>query len=80
MIDVKVTLDDGDVIFTSMNAKSREEVAEYYLGSWFNMGVEYDDMHKAVSVEFPDSEGKFKTDEEYKALIKDAEINIACGV
>ena len=52
-------------------------MARYYMGNYFNLGSVRDNMQKAVKVEFPDSEGKFKTDEDYKALIKDAEINIA---
>ena len=50
---IKVTFDNGDVITTDFNANvSREEMAKYYMGNWFNLGVEDDDMHKAVKVEF----------------------------
>ena len=79
MLDtVKVTFENGDVIITDFNAQvSREEMTRYYMGNYFNLGSVRDNMQKAVKVEFPDSEGKFKTDEDYKALIKDAEINIA---
>lgn len=50
---VKVTFTNGDVIITDFNAQvSREEMAKYYMGKWFNLGVEDDDMHKAVKVEF----------------------------
>ena len=54
MLDtVKVTFDNGDVIITDFNAQvSREEMAKYYMGNWFNLGVEADDMHKAIKVEF----------------------------
>ena len=54
MLDtVKVTFDNGDVIITDFNAQvSREDMAKYYMGNWFNLGVEDDDMHKAVKVEF----------------------------
>ena len=54
MLDaVKVTFDNGDVIITDFNAKvSREEMAKYYMGNWFNLGTVRDDMHKAVKVEF----------------------------
>ena len=54
MLDsVKVTFDNGVVMVTDYNAQvSREECAKYYMGKWFNLGVEADDMHKAVKVEF----------------------------
>lgn len=54
MLDsVKVTFDNGDVIYTDFNAEvSREEIAKYYMGKWFNLGSVKDDMHKAVKVEF----------------------------
>jgi ribosomal protein L21E len=54
MLDtVKVTFDNGDVIITDFNAKvSREEMAKYYMGNYFNLGTVRDDMHKAVKVEF----------------------------
>ena len=60
MLDtVKVTFDNGDVIITDFNAQvSREEMAKYYMGNWFNFGIVSDDMHKAVKVEFPDSGGE----------------------
>ena len=54
MLDaIKVTFDNGDVIITDFNAEvSREEMAKYYMGKWFNLGAVRDDMHKAVKVEF----------------------------
>lgn len=54
MLDaVKVTFDNGVVMVTDYNAQvSREEVAKYYMGKWFNLGSIRDDMHKAVKVEF----------------------------
>lgn len=33
-------------------AVGREGIAKYYMGNWFNLGVEGDDMHKVVKVEF----------------------------
>ena len=62
MLDaVKVTFDNGNVVYSEFNADvGREEMARYYLGNWFNFGIVSDDMHKAVKVEFPDREGKFK--------------------
>ena len=58
METVKITYDNGDSSVTRING-TREEVAKYYMGKCFNLGVEADDMHKVVKVEFPDSEGKF---------------------
>jgi hypothetical protein len=54
MLDtVKVTFDNGDVIYSDYNAAmGREEIARYYMGRWFNLGSVKDDMHKAVKVEF----------------------------
>lgn len=52
---VKVTFDNGDVINSDYNPQvSREEIAEYYMGKWFNLGAVSDDMHKVVKVEFPE--------------------------
>lgn len=52
-MDVKVTFDNGDVVCTAINPSvSREEISAYYMGKWFNLGSVYDDMHKAVKVEF----------------------------
>lgn len=48
---VKVTFEDGDSMVTRING-SREEVAKYYMGNTFNMGVVSDDMKKVVKVEF----------------------------
>lgn len=48
---VKVSFEDGDSMVTRING-SREEVAKYYMGNYFNMGVESDDMKKVVKVEF----------------------------
>lgn len=77
MLAVKVTFDNGNTIFSDFNAEvSREEMAKYYMGNWFNIGSVSDDMHKAVKVEFPDREEKFKSESEYKALIENADIKI----
>ena len=52
---IKVTFDHGDYCLTEING-TKEEVGEYYLGKSFNFGdtdaKPYDDMHKAVRVEF----------------------------
>ena len=54
---VKVTFDNGDTIVTDYNADvGREEIAKYYMGHYFNIGIGgKDEMHKAVKVEFPES-------------------------
>ena len=54
MLDaVKVTFDNGVVMVTDYNAQvSREEVAKYYMGKYFNIGTVTDNMQKVVKVEF----------------------------
>lgn len=54
MLDtVRVTFDNGEVMTTDYNAAvGRENIAKYYMGNWFNLGVVSDDMHKVVKVEF----------------------------
>ena len=50
---VKITFDDGQTMVTDYNPEvSREEIAKYYMGHWFNLGSVSDDMHKCVKVEF----------------------------
>lgn len=61
MLDtVRVTFENGDVITTDFNAAvSREEMAAYYMGRYFNIGVyPQENIQKAVKVEFPDHNGK----------------------
>ena len=50
MIDVKVTLEDGDHFTTGINA-TLKGAKKYYLGKYFNFGIESDLMKKAVKVE-----------------------------
>lgn len=54
MLDtVRVTFDNGETMTTDYNAAvGREGIAKYYMGNWFNLGVEGDDMHKVLKVEF----------------------------
>lgn len=53
MDSIKVYFENGDFFVTAFNAQvSREEMAKYYMGKWFNLGTVRDDMHKAVKVEF----------------------------
>ena len=46
----KITFADGYNISTSMNANI-DEAKDYYIGKYFNFGIEGDVMKKAVSVE-----------------------------
>ena len=48
---VKVIFEDGDSIVTRING-SKEEVEKYYIGNYFNLGSDKDDMKQATSVEF----------------------------
>lgn len=50
MITVKVTFTDVNTITTPINA-TIEEAKKYYVGKWFNFGVDGDHMVKAVSCE-----------------------------
>ena len=50
MITVKVTFTDGNIITTGINA-TIEEAKKYYVGKWFNFGIDGNRMVKAVSCE-----------------------------
>lgn len=50
MITVKVTFTDGNTVTTDINV-AIEEAKEYYVGQWFNFGIENDYMVKAVLCE-----------------------------
>lgn len=50
MINVTVVFTDGNVINTGINC-TLEEAKEYYVGKWFNFGIEDDHMVRAVSCE-----------------------------
>jgi len=52
---IKVTFEDGNTIETPINGTKRE-IEDYYVGKYFNMGVEDDKMVKALSVEFLDDQ------------------------
>lgn len=52
---IKVTFEDGDTIETPING-TKKEIEDYYVGNYFNMGVENDKMVKAISVEFLDEQ------------------------
>jgi hypothetical protein len=50
---VKITFDNGQTMVTDFNSQvSREEIAKYYVGNWFNLGSVSDDMHKCIKIEF----------------------------
>ena len=49
-ITVKVTFDDGDYLTTPINT-DLDGAKDYYLGKYFNLGIEDDRMVKAVKVE-----------------------------
>lgn len=46
----KVTFDNGDFLVTRLNGNI-EDARQYYIGTVFNLGTEYDDMHRCVKVE-----------------------------
>lgn len=50
MICVQITYDNGDTNMTQFNG-TPEEAEKYFLGNWFNLGVDTDDMHRCVKVE-----------------------------
>lgn len=76
MLDcVKVTFDNGDVIFSDFNAEvGREAIARYYMGKTFNLGSVKDDMHKVVKVEFDFEKKKRKWLRPAKSATTDATI------
>lgn len=50
MINVKVTLNNGDYFTTGINC-DLQGAKDYYLGKFFNFGIEGDLMLEAVLVE-----------------------------
>jgi len=50
MITVRVTLEDGDTFTTGING-TLQTAQKYYIGNYFNFGIEGDDMKKAIKVE-----------------------------
>lgn len=51
MRTITVYYENGDKVTTRING-TEEEIKDYYLGRYFNLGAENDDMQKAVKVEF----------------------------
>ena len=50
MTTLKVNFANGDSFCTSINL-NEEEATKYYLGRFFNLGVEDDNMQRCTSVE-----------------------------
>lgn len=50
MITMLITFTDGNTVTTTINA-TIEEAKKYYVGQWFNFGIENDHMVKVVSCE-----------------------------
>ena len=51
MKTIRVTFSNGNHLITGING-THAEIAAYYLGKWFNLGVESDLMVRAISVDF----------------------------
>lgn len=52
---LRVTFENNNSIRTDFNGTS-EEACDYYIGKMFNLGIESDDMQRAVTIEFWDGE------------------------
>ena len=48
---VRVTFSNGDTLTTWING-TKQEILDYYVGKWFNLGTVEDDMQQAIAVEF----------------------------
>lgn len=46
----KVSLDDGSNYETNINGTD-EDIQRYFIGQWFNFGIDCDLMRKCVNVE-----------------------------
>jgi len=51
MTAVKITFENKETITTRING-TIEGIKKYYLGKYFNLGKEKDDMQKAIKCEF----------------------------
>lgn len=49
--EVEVSFENGDSIITKING-TKDEVEKYYLNNIFNLGTEFDNMQRAIKVEF----------------------------
>ena len=50
---VKVLFENGDYIKTTING-TKEEIRDYYVGNYFNIGNVEDNLQKCTEVEFVD--------------------------
>lgn len=50
--DVKITFDDGDILYSHFTNQDPDEVADYYMGHKFNLGFEKDHLKTCIKVEF----------------------------
>jgi len=48
---IKVIFENGDNLKTEING-TKKEILQYYLGNYFNLGIERDNMQKCIKVEF----------------------------
>lgn len=49
---VRCTYENGDVTSTPIKGKSAEEVAAYFYGNKFNLGICRDNLQRCTKVEF----------------------------
>jgi hypothetical protein len=50
--DAKITFDNGDILYSRFYQQAPEEVAEYYYGRKFNLGMDSDKMQICTKIEF----------------------------
>lgn len=75
--EFKITFEDGNTIYTRMNS-TLKDAEKYYVGNYFNFGVEGDKMVKAIKVEQIDesTEKKDKKIEEASTMYGDDDIDL----
>jgi len=49
MITVKCTYEDGNTITTGFNG-SESQARQFFVGEYFNLGIEYDDVQKCIDM------------------------------
>ena len=50
MITVKVATNTGNSWITGINA-TEQGARDYFIGQWFNLGIDSDDMQRVISLE-----------------------------
>ena len=55
MKTVEVIFNGNEKIITQING-TRESIIKYYLGKWFNFGIEGDIMRQAIKINFLEME------------------------